>query len=120
MLVFIDDGYEIKKNSWCSRKPFSLDYPTLSEANLKCSNDPSCTMFYDGGGKGTKFVLCGGTKIISSSKGSRLYIKRSEYVFICTPFWNSSIISIIVNDNVNVYTTINMARNNFCRSNCCN
>ena len=75
---FIDYGYEIKENSWCSplRKPF---YPTLSEAKHQCSYDPSCSMFYDAARTGTKFVLCwGDEKIKSSSKGSILYIKTGE------------------------------------------
>ena len=90
MLIFIDDDYELKANSWCSpkREPF---YPTLAEAKRQCSDDPSCSMFYQVLGFGTKFILCDdGAETKISTAGSILYIKIGEYVCICTPLWNSS------------------------------
>ena len=99
MLVFIDGGYELHENSWCSPR-ISTIYPTLTETKQLCNNDPSCTMFYDSRGAGNAFYWCDSDgKVKNSTSGSLLYIKRSEYVCSCTLFWNSS------NHNVaNVFT----------------
>ena len=86
LVLFIDDNYEIKENSWCH--PYrDKTYPTISEAKRQCSDDPSCPMFFDRGGEGNKFYLCDdGAEIKISTTGALLYIKGSEYICICKPF----------------------------------
>ena len=78
LVLFIVDGYGIREFSWCSPKQKQV-FPTLSDAKRQCSDDPSCTMFYDRVSAGNKFYLCNhGAEIKSSALGSLLYIKRSE------------------------------------------
>ena len=90
LVLLIDDVYELRANSWCLPERDET-FPTLSEAKRQCSDDPSCTMFYDFGGRGNKFCLCDeGAQIATSSTGSLLHIKRSEYLCICTSFCHAS------------------------------
>ena len=84
--LFIGDGYDIRGNSYCSPRR-SKTFSTLSEATRQCIGDISCTMVYNSKGKGKKFALCDeGAEINTSTTGSILYIIRSEYICMCTPF----------------------------------
>ena len=78
--MFVDDGYEIRKNSWCS--PYRDEpFPNLSEAKRECNNDPSCTMLYDGAGQGKTIYLCDeGAEIKKSTMDSILHIKKGEFL----------------------------------------
>ena len=76
----VDQGYDVKVNSWCT--PYRESFESLSEAKQRCNDDPSCAVVYDDGGKHTHFVLCGWDATIKhSSSGSLLHTKRSKYMF---------------------------------------
>ena len=77
LVLFIDDNYEIRRNSWC--QPLSKSFQTLSGAQSECNDDPSCPMVYDNLGPGKRFFTCGKeANITISSSGSLLFIKRSK------------------------------------------
>ena len=81
----VDQVYDIKVNSWC--KPYRESFETLSEAKQRCTDEPSCAVVYDDGGKHTHFMLCDQDATIKYSKsGSLLHIKRSKYMFKCASF----------------------------------
>ena len=78
LVLVIGDGYEMRAKAYCSPRR-DQTYPTVFEAERQCSDDPSCTMFFDGAGEGTEFYLCGdGAEIKISQNGHILHIKRSE------------------------------------------
>lgn len=86
----------------------------LSEAKRQCSDDPSCTMFFDGlGDDGWKYFCVDGAEIIEDDI-SILYIKRSEYIFISTSFCNASnynvvkLLIIIYNTHMSLCTNMLM------------
>ena len=83
--LFIDERYERHNERYCS--PYYSQYSTLSEAERQCSDKASCTMLYDAEGKGIEFRLCDiGAEIEISALHSILYVKKREYIFICTSF----------------------------------
>ena len=88
LILFIDGGYEIIADSYCA--PYRTEsFPTLSEAKIQCSDDPSCSMFYHYAGANTYYVCEQGSEIIPTSaikSGILLAIKRSEYACIFTSF----------------------------------
>ena len=79
-VLVIVDVYEMRTNTYCTLKQ-ARTYPTVSEAERQCSDDLSCTMFFDLKGEGTKFYLCDDGAEIKRSRnskawgGSFLYIK---------------------------------------------
>ena len=71
--------YFAESYSWC--KPFlkpTISYGSYYEAKEACSVNDACAMFYDSGGRGTAFNLCGeSSKTPFSSKGSIRYTKQT-------------------------------------------
>ena len=83
----IDEGYEIRKNSYCS--PYrEQSFRTLPEAQHQCNNDPSCAMFIEAKGQNncTTFHFCDKGAVIKSAQGAVLHIKKGEYIGISTAF----------------------------------
>ena len=92
--MFIADEYEIKENSWCYPYRDNI-YPTLSKAKHQCSDDPSCTMFFDAEGVGLTFYLCDtDAEIQISTSGDLLHIKKGGYICMCRPVCNGIITDI--------------------------
>lgn len=87
MVLFIDNGYNILKKSYC--EPEHGRFTTLSEAKQRCSNDPSCAMVYHYHSHKGDFRLCDkGFKIKASSHDSTLYVKITGmyHCYLCFSF----------------------------------
>ena len=55
----------------------TADFDTILGAKAECSRREDCTMFFDEGGEGKLFKICGQTPDrLSSSNHSVLYFKR--------------------------------------------
>jgi len=76
----IDQGYEIRLNSYCN--PYRGSFQTLSEAKQQCTADLSCAMVYDSYDNSSNhdtFRLCdGGATISGSTIGSHLHVKIDD------------------------------------------
>ena len=74
-------------NKHCTKDNLG-SFSTFHEASEECSRVQNCTMFYDGGGKGTRFYLCGSPATVHNSPvNSILYTKEGKsalalYIYI--------------------------------------
>ena len=77
IILLLGTGYEKFESKYCMPQNLNPSYPTKKEAETACSDNPQCKMFFDAGGMGNSFLLCGGDSVkkYDSSSGSTVYSK---------------------------------------------
>ena len=89
MFSLTDDEYELRENYYCHPSDPTI-LSNVFDAKRECTEDPSCTMFTEVGGKGKEFHLCPtDSKIIASGVGSMVHIKvTGQYLYSFMSLWN--------------------------------
>ena len=78
-MTYICAGHEEQNYKFCNPQNLGT-YPHFNLASTECSRSQSCEMFFDKGGRGTEYILCGSPATIENSVfGSILHFKECKW-----------------------------------------